>query len=62
MYDVSMRHTTAWGVEGYKVPRSYHDGKPEKAKFEKKKAPRALKHADYLTDTLRGAKDAPGPN
>eukprot|EP00330_Aristerostoma_sp_ATCC50986_P006603 CAMPEP_0114582896 /NCGR_PEP_ID=MMETSP0125-20121206/6757_1 /TAXON_ID=485358 ORGANISM="Aristerostoma sp., Strain ATCC 50986" /NCGR_SAMPLE_ID=MMETSP0125 /ASSEMBLY_ACC=CAM_ASM_000245 /LENGTH=60 /DNA_ID=CAMNT_0001776067 /DNA_START=43 /DNA_END=225 /DNA_ORIENTATION=+ len=42
MYDVSMRNNTAWGIEGYKVPKVYHDGKDEKSKFEKKKAPRAL--------------------
>jgi hypothetical protein len=59
MYNIAMRNNTAWGIEGYSVPRHYQD--PKKT-GEKKPAPRALKNADYLTDHLRATKSVPAPN
>jgi hypothetical protein len=65
MYDISMRHNADWGIEGYEVPRAYVDSRllaEIKENKQKKKAPRALKKGDYLTDTVRLAKSLPGPN
>jgi len=59
MYNIAMRNNTAWGIEGYTVPRHYQDGRK---KPEKQPAPRALKKTDYLTDHLRATKSVPAPN
>lgn len=53
-----MRNNTAWGIEGYNVPRKYHDAR----KVEKKPAPRALKTGDSLTQHLKSARTMPAPN
>jgi len=64
MYSIAMRNNTVWGIDGYKVPAEYLDSRKlqeiSSGKFTKK-APRALKLPDYLTETLRYAK-TPGPN
>jgi len=64
MYDISMRHNAAWGIEGYEVPKQYPDARKlqeVRENKEKKKAPRALKSQSYLTEAVRFAKDVPGP-
>jgi len=65
MYNIAMRNNTVWGIEGYAVPRQYHDAKlmGEIAKGNlKKPAPRALKTIDYLADHMRAVKSVPAPN
>jgi hypothetical protein len=65
MYDISMRHNADWGIEGYEVPKAYPDARllsEIRENKQKKKAPRALKSGDYLTETVRLAKSVPGPN
>ena len=60
-----MRMNTAWGIEGYEAPRKYLDPRKlaeEREGKQKKPAPKALKKGDYLTETIRTAKDTPGPN
>jgi len=59
MYNIAMRNNTAWGIEGYTVPRHYQH--PKKT-GDKQPAPRALKKNDYLTDHLRATKSVPAPN
>jgi len=65
MYNIAMRNHTVWGIEGYTVPRQYHDaklmGEISKGNL-KKAAPRALKTQDYLTSHLRATKSVPAPN
>jgi len=65
MYNISMRNNSAWGIEGYAVPRQYYDAKKmgELAKGNlKKPAPRALKTIDYLADHMKAVKSVPAPN
>jgi len=64
MYNISMRQNAGWGIEGYEVPKQYPDARKlqeVREGKEKKKAPRELKKADYLTEAVRFAKDIPGP-
>jgi len=65
MYNIAMRNDSAWGIEGYAVPRHYYDAKlmGEISKGNvKKPAPRALKTIDYLADHMRAVKGVPAPN
>jgi hypothetical protein len=65
MYNIAMRNNTVWGIEGYQVPRAYHDaklmGEISKGNL-KKAAPRALKTIDYLADHMKAVKGVPAPN
>lgn len=60
-----MRNNTAWGIEGYQVPKEYLDsrklGEIHSGKFTKP-APRALKHLDYLDLMTRTTRPYPAPN
>jgi len=65
MYNIAMRNNTAWGIEGYQVPKEYLDSRKLKevsSNTVKRAAPRALKQGDYLTETIRATKDMPAPN
>jgi len=65
MYNIAMRNNTAWGIEGYSVPRQYYDCKKMGDIVKgliKTPAPKALKLQDYLTTHLRATKSVPAPN
>jgi len=65
MFDIAMRNNTAWGIEGYAVPRDYVDSRKLQEVSSgkvKRPAPRELKKQDYLTDIMRATKNVPAPN
>jgi len=64
MYNLYNKQDSGFGISGYKVPVDYHDTRKLKAAREgnpKQKAPRATKHNDYLTETVKIASKLPGP-